>query len=107
MTLSGIRQLCLTLVWIFPAVHASLAWSQQAGDTSRPKAVPATRDEMKGALDRLKSRQPRLPLPPPTPEEEEQAKQNTAARGLGGGLVNNARMRNRYLPEELRSRFLA
>ena len=102
MTLSGIRQLCLTLVWIFPAVHASLAWSQQAGDTSRPKAVPATRDEMKGALDRLKSRQPRLPLPPPTPEEEEQAKQNTAARGLGGGLVNNARMRNRYLPEELR-----
>lgn len=103
MTLRHIRWLCLSLVWIAPAVEARLAWSQQSGDPARPKPVPATRDEMKGALDRLKSRQPRLPLPPPTPEEEAQAKQNTAARGLGGGLVNNARMRNRYLPEELRT----
>jgi len=58
---------------------------------------------MKAALDRLKGRQPRLPLPPPTAEEEEQARQAGGARGLGPGLVNNARMRNRYLPEELRA----
>jgi alkylhydroperoxidase family enzyme len=54
---------------------------EQASDT--PKPVPATRPEMKAALEALKSRTPRLPLP-----------QSDAAGG-----VNNGRMRAAYLPE--------
>jgi alkylhydroperoxidase family enzyme len=46
------------------------------------KPVPATRPEMKAALEALKDRQPRLPL---------------AADGEGS--VNNGRMRATYLPE--------
>jgi alkylhydroperoxidase family enzyme len=48
-----------------------------------PKPIPATRPEMKAALEALKERQPRLPLPD--------------ADGQGG--VNNGRMRATYLPE--------
>jgi alkylhydroperoxidase family enzyme len=47
-----------------------------------PKAVPATRPEMKKALESLKDRTPRLPLPE-----------------SGEGGVNNGRMRATYLPE--------
>jgi alkylhydroperoxidase family enzyme len=32
--------------------------------------VPATREEVKDALNQLRHRQPRLPLPPPTEEEQ-------------------------------------
>jgi len=98
----GMRLFVLSVVWTHFGAGPGLAWSQEGG-ASQPKPVPATRDEMKAALDRLKGRQPRLPLPPPTAEEEEQARQAGGARGLGPGLVNNARMRNRYLPEELRA----
>lgn len=97
----GIRLFFLTIVCALSESGQGPAWGQETGG-AKPKPVPATRDEMKGALDRLKGRQPRLPLPPPTAEEEEQARQAGGARGLGPGLVNNARMRNRYLPEELR-----
>ena len=38
-----------------------------------PKPVPLTRDEMKKALDDLKGRTPRIPLPPLTKEEREKA----------------------------------
>ncbi len=74
----------------------------------RPKNVPATREEVKEALDALKHRQPRLPLPPPTEEEQKAARERAAAGGgggggLGGGLVNNARMRALHLPEELKT----
>src|SRR5687768_4171100 len=48
-----------------------------------PKPVPATRPEIKAALEALKQRTPRLPLPKPD--------------ALGG--VNNGRMRAAYLPE--------
>ena len=49
-----------------------------------PKPIPATRPEMKAALEALKDRQPRLPLPP----------KSDADQG-----VNNGRMRASYLPE--------
>jgi alkylhydroperoxidase family enzyme len=60
----------------------NVGWAEgQASDT--PKPVPATRPEMKAALEALKSRTPRLPL-----------SQSDAAGG-----VNNGRMRAAYLPE--------
>lgn len=79
---------------------------------SSPKPVPETRAEMLSALEALKTRQPRLPLPPPTDEEiataaaaqaNRSAARGTSAGGASLGLVNNGRMRNRYLPDELRS----
>jgi alkylhydroperoxidase family enzyme len=70
-----------------------------AQDLSQPKPVPITRDEMKQALDALKKREPRLPLPPPTEEEKEQAKRD------GRGLVNNGRMRSYYLGPDLYAQF--
>jgi alkylhydroperoxidase family enzyme len=59
--------------------------TSQAAETPSdiPKAVPATRPEMKAALEALKKRTPRLPLP---------------EAGAQGG-VNNGRMRAEYLPE--------
>jgi alkylhydroperoxidase family enzyme len=48
-----------------------------------PKPVPATRPEIKAALESLKERTPRLPLP----------------ESDGQGSVNNGRMRATYLPE--------
>ncbi|MGN6546764.1 MAG: carboxymuconolactone decarboxylase family protein [Aureliella sp.] len=95
---------------------APLATFAQDGK-STPKPVPQTRAEMLAALDALKSRTPRLPLPPVTPEEIAAAEAAQASRaaasgttpttsspGIGSlGLVNNGRMRNRYLPEDLRS----
>lgn len=61
-----------------------------------PLAVPINRDDMKRMLERSKQHTPRLPLPPLT--EEEKAK---APRGELG-IVNNGRMRQFYLPAELR-----
>jgi alkylhydroperoxidase family enzyme len=49
-----------------------------------PKPVPATRPEIKAALEALKDREPRLPLP---------------AMADGEPSVNNGRMRALYLPE--------
>lgn len=77
-----------------------------------PKPIPKTRPEMKEALDALKYRKPRLPLPPPTEEELEQARRAAAERaasgnptGLrGGGVVNNGRMRQLYLPRDASAR---
>jgi hypothetical protein len=59
-----------------------------------PKPVPVTRQEMKQALEALKTATPRLPLPPPSAEEK--------ARAGGRPVVNNGRMRQLYLPAELR-----
>lgn len=97
-------------------IRFGLAWSLAALLTmttlmraDEPKAIPATRDEMKEALDALKHRKPRLPMPPPTEEEIERAKQAAAERAASGGLssgsptgiVNNGRMRQLYLPREI------
>jgi alkylhydroperoxidase family enzyme len=59
---------------------ASTSWAEDA-PSATPKAVPATRPEMKIALEALKDRMPRLPLAP--------------SEGRG---VNNGRMRSQYLP---------
>lgn len=65
-----------------------------AGEPDAPRPLPATRPAMKQALEDLKTAKPRLPLPPLTEEEKEQ---------LGGrSVVNNGRMRQLYLPAELR-----
>ncbi|MBS0263248.1 MAG: hypothetical protein JSS02_14995 [Planctomycetes bacterium] len=76
-------------------------------DAGKPKNVPTTREEVKAALNALRHREPRLPLPPPTAEEIKAARERAAAgggaAGLGNGLVNNGRMRALHLPEELRT----
>jgi hypothetical protein len=77
------------------AILAVLAWAAPAAAEAQPKAVPLTRDEMKKALDALKKRAPRLPLPGP-PKEEKPG---------GRRLVNNGRMRACYLPAEFRGDF--
>jgi alkylhydroperoxidase family enzyme len=66
-----------------------------------PKDIPATRPLAKAALEALKKREARLPLPPPT-EEELKPREGTSG-SLGRGVVNNGRMRNLYLPADLRS----
>ena len=50
--------------------------------STTPKAIPATRPEMKVALEALKERTPRLPLAP----------------AAEGGGVGNGRMRQHRLP---------
>jgi alkylhydroperoxidase family enzyme len=80
------------------AIGSLLIPSLYAADLPGPKPIPATRPEAKAALERLKSREPRLPLPAPTDEERAEA------QGREFGLVNNGRMRNLYLPADLRSR---
>jgi len=65
--------------------------------SAEPKAIPLTRPDMKIALDALKSRTPRLPLPDPTPEEIEKAGKR--------GMANNGRMRALYIAPELRGEF--
>jgi len=57
----------------------------------QPKPIPATRPELKQALEALKHRQPRLPLPP-------------AEAGNGRTTVNNGRMRAYYLPSSWQAR---
>jgi hypothetical protein len=61
-----------------------------------PNPIPRNRPEEKKALEALKHRQPRLPLPPLTDEERQ---------GAGGRpSVNNGRMAAYYLPSSWRSR---
>jgi len=64
-------------------------------DPQSPKEVPVSRLEMLQALEDLKSRSPRLPLPPIVQRPE------TVGAGQGLGVVNNGRMRAAYLPSEL------
>lgn len=74
------------LIWLLVPVLAALPAAR--GDdlpSSEPKPIPATRPEMKRALEALKYRQPRLPLPP-------------VEEGTGWPTVNNGRMRAYYLP---------
>src|SRR5258708_4044321 len=73
-----------------------LAGTARPADSS-PKVVPTTRPDMKKALDDLKKRQPRLPLPPLTKDEKEKRD--------GRSVGNNGRMRRLSLPPELRGEF--
>jgi alkylhydroperoxidase family enzyme len=70
---------------LLAAAFASPSRGDEEASTT-PKIVPSTRPEMKSALEALKRRQPRLPLPAPAADE---------ARS-----VNNGRMRQAYLPKE-------
>lgn len=71
-----------------------LSLAAAAEPSPQPKPVPVTRPDMKQALEDLKKRQPRLPLPPLTDEEK--------AKYGDRPPVNNGRMRALYLPAELR-----
>lgn len=63
------------------------------GSAEEPPPVPVTREAMKQVLEQSKKATPRLPLPPVEPD----------ANGSGNRpLVNNGRMRQYYLPPELR-----
>ncbi len=84
--------LCLVAIL---EIQGVTVWAQ---DAQTPKAIPQTRPEMKAALEKLKSREARLPLPPLSSEE-----QAAAAGSSSLGVVNNGRMRSLYLPPELRS----
>ena len=65
---------------------ASVGSTQEIALPKGAKPIPATRPEMKAALDALKNSTPRLPLPA-----------SDSDKG-----VNNGRMRARYIPAELR-----
>jgi alkylhydroperoxidase family enzyme len=74
------KRIVTALALVLWALANPLPAEESASTT--PKPGPATRPEMKAALEGLKSRTPRLPLP-----------QSDA------GGVNNGRMRAAYLPE--------
>jgi alkylhydroperoxidase family enzyme len=93
-----------TLVAALPGIgHAADAPASDA-----PVKVAATRQELKEQLEGSKQSRPRLPLPPPTEAEIAQAKARAdsaparaGARGMGGGIVNNGRLRQIHLAPEL------
>ena len=82
----------LLLLMLYAAAHPFVDSHARAeeGSANGPKPVPVTRPEMKVALESLKLRAPRLPLPPLSPEEI----------AAGRSSVNNGRMRSLYLPAE-------
>jgi len=75
------RSLGLAIVFLCSYVTVSRAEQILSHE---PKPIPATRPEIKQALEALKDREPRLPLP---------------AASDGEPSVNNGRMRALYLPE--------
>lgn len=82
---------------------------EDSSSSSTAKSVPENRTEMLKALDKLKRRQPRLPLPPADAQSNaSDLRSNAPASPNGGrgsmGVVNNGRMRNLYLPQELQTR---
>jgi alkylhydroperoxidase family enzyme len=90
---------------IILAVMVSLALPIVSRADDAPATVAATRSELKEWLEKSKQSKPRLPLPPPTEEEIAAAKTKSRSGGGApglGGIVNNGRMRQLYLPTELR-----
>ena len=75
--------LSLTILPLFGGLQAA-----DSDAAARPKPIPQTRPAMKEALDELKRREPRIPMPP------------DADGARGRSRVNNGRMRNYYLPPE-------
>lgn len=67
-----------------PIVLTALLLAPAEPPSGEPKPVPATRDELKAALETSKTARPRLPAPP-------------VVKGERG--VNNGRFRAYYLPE--------
>ena len=81
------------------AARPSQAAENPPSASDTPSPVAATRAELKQLLEESKHAKPRLPLPPPTAEEIAKAKTKAAYPGLGG-IINNGRMRQMYLPKE-------
>lgn len=69
-----------------PLILALFAFAADPAVRDVPKPVPATRLEIKAALEAHKAARPRLPLP----------------KDDGSSRVHNARFRAHYLPEDLR-----
>lgn len=70
---------------MIPLVFVALLADPLPPPAADPKPVPATREEMKAALEAHKHARPRLPMPPADPADP-------------AGRVNNARSRAYYLP---------
>lgn len=71
-------------------VSSLLSAVSGAASAEDPKPVPSTRPEMKGALERLKQRKPRLPAPPVPASADDQP---------GRIVVQNGMFRRYYLPQ--------
>jgi alkylhydroperoxidase family enzyme len=91
-------QLALCLI---PATLAQSTLAQSTAEPStvsdRPKIIPNTRSETKQALNRLKQREPRLPVPAEVPPNAPAASPSTP--GSQTSNVINGRARRFYLPE--------
>ncbi len=81
---------------------SSLSTVCLAQPNDAPKPIPGTRSEMLSALEQLKSRQPRIPLPDAGASGATGA--NSAGVSATLGVVNNGLMRSHYLPAELQTR---
>ena len=84
----------ITYLLLWTGVLAVPLAAQADAPSDEPKAVPATRPEIKEALEKLKHRTPRLPLPPVTEADRAAAGERS--------VVNNGRARALYLPESWR-----
>lgn len=79
-----------------------VARADESKADSKPSPVPLTREDVKKALEGSKQAIPRIPLPPLTEEQKArnaEAAKNGSGHGLGGGIVNNSRMRSYYLAD--------
>ena len=83
--MNSLRQHLIVATTLVTAFANSLV----AQEATQPKPIPTSRPAMKQALDDLKHREPRLPLPAPSEEDK--------ASGDQRRLVNNGRMRQHYL----------
>jgi hypothetical protein len=76
------------VVPLFLALASTARAADGAG--AKPLPVPLTRPELKQALEDLKARQPRIPLPELTPEEKEKLGER--------GASYEGRLRYHYMP---------
>lgn len=86
---------CLAAIAI--ALLAGICSAEEA--SNKPKEIPATRILLKQALERAKTQQARVPLPPATAEERQPPEKSSV--DLSGESLNSARLRNLYLPRDL------
>ena len=86
----------LFLAFSFGMSTLSLSLQAAADDAVGSKPVPSDRQQILDALEKLKQRTPRIPLPT-------EAKEAAPPASGALGVVNNGLMRNYYLPAELRS----
>lgn len=98
------KSISLSVHLAFCIVPASLAQSTAGPSTvsDQPKSIPSTRSETKQALNRLKQRQPRLPVPAEVPSNAAASNAtatNPSASGSQTSNVINGRARRFYLPE--------